>query len=753
MEYEEFLRRKELADEPAGFEPPKRLNGKLFPFQRDIVRWALRRGKAAVFADCGLGKTPVQLEWARIVRRKTGGNVLVLAPLAVSGQTVREADKFGIKDVRYRRSQGEVTGGVTVTNYEMLDRFDPGRFAGVVLDESSILKNYTGVTKRRLVEAFSATPYRLACTATPSPNDHLELGNHAEFLGVMPSNEMIMRWFVNDTMVAGGYRLKGHAEADFWRWVSSWAVSLSKPSDLGYSDDGFKLPGLEVVPHVVGVDHKRAWAGGDLFVCQSLNATQMWAEKRATLEARVSVAVELVRKAKGHVVVWCDTNQEADELRARIGDCVEVRGSHSLKVKEERLGAFSAGDVRVIVTKADIAGFGINWQHAPTQVFVGLTYSFEKFYQALRRSYRYGQKRVVRAHVIYAESEGNIVESLERKRMAHEELQVKMNESVKKYGLGIRGDRASDKATEREFRSGDGWAMFLGDCVEETKQLGGESVDYTIFSPPFSNLYVYTDSYADMGNSSGHGEFFEHFGFLAAGLLRATKNGRLCSIHCKDLPLFKNRDGAAGLYDFPGGLVKSMETAGWTFHSRCTIWKDPVLEMQRTKNHGLLHKNFAKRREVTRMGMAEYVLTFRKNEGEVPDCLVDSPAMPGDYIGGDPPERWDSQRDYSIQTWQKYASPIWMDIRQTNVLNVRSAREDKDEKHLCPLQLDVIERCVWLWTNPGDVVYSPFAGVGSEGYVAVKMGRQFVGVELKRAYFEKACEYLGETATQMALFA
>lgn len=304
---------------------------------------------------------------------------------------------------------------------------------------------------------------------------------------------------------------------------------------------------------------------------------------------------------------------------------------------------------------------------------------------------------------------------------------------------------------------GDDWTLYLGDCIEVMKGILDNSIHFSIYSPPFAMLYIYSDSIADMGNCADYSEFRQHHDYLSKELYRVLMPGRIVAIHCKDLPLYMNRDGAAGLYDFPSLLRESMESAGFVYHSRVTIWKDPVIEMQRTKNHGLLHKNFQQRGEVVRQGMADYMLMFRKwvpgqdmPDKQVPHNLIAPPVGEEEktafhvYRGTNPPESYDSDRDYSIQVWQRYASPVWFDISQTNVLNGRIARDDKDEKHICPLQLDVIERCIDLWSNPGEIVFSPFAGIGSEGYSALKMNRKFVGVELKESYWRMAQKHLEE---------
>lgn len=294
--------------------------------------------------------------------------------------------------------------------------------------------------------------------------------------------------------------------------------------------------------------------------------------------------------------------------------------------------------------------------------------------------------------------------------------------------------------------SGENWTLYHGDSCEVIKGVPDNSIDFMIYSPPFSNLYIYSDSVADMGNSADDEEFFEHYRFLIAETYRTLRPGRLIAVHCKDLPLYMNRDGAAGLSDFPGRIIKAHEDCGFTYHSRVTIWKDPVIEMQRTKNHGLLWKNFTERGEVVRQGMADYLIVFRKYRDipDIPDKQVQHKLKGAvhEFQGDQPPASFDSDRDYSIQVWQRYASPVWFDIRQTRVLNVAQARENGDEKHICPLQLDVISRSIDIWTNPGDVVLSPFAGIGSEGYEAVRMGRKFVGIELKESYFNTATRNL-----------
>ena len=436
--YQEFMSTKHVRALRHGFEvSDSEINQSLFDWQRAIVRWALRVGRAALFEDCGLGKTLQQLEWASQVCCRTGGKVLVLCPLAVQWQTIREAEKFAIATAcKVCETQADVSDGITITNYEKLHNFDAAKFVGVVLDESSVLKSYTGKTKQELVKRFAETQYRLACTATPAPNDRMELGNHAEFLGVMPSNEMLARWFVNAGDKVGVYRLRKHGEEDFWRWISSWAVCISTPSDIGFDGSKYELPPLTMTEHVVDCPVP----AGFLFQpTDFISATNVHREKRAALEERAEQVAKLVNGDSDFWAVWCDTDYEADALLKRIPDACEVRGSQSNQQKEIRLRDFTDGRIRVIITKAEIGGFGMNWQHChKTTWFAG--YSYERWYQAIRRLWRFGQTQPVEAHVVRTDREESIVETVRRKQEQHQEMQREMAglmQSGMKEELGI----------------------------------------------------------------------------------------------------------------------------------------------------------------------------------------------------------------------------------------------------------------------------------------------------------------------------
>lgn len=725
-EYAEFLESKKVVIRPSGIDvPTSKIHPVLFPFQRDIVRWSLRLGKSCIFAGCGLGKTLMQLEWARHI----GGKCLILTPLAVAAQTAREAEKIGIK-AQVCRSGHDVINGINIANYERLHKFDTGDFKAVVLDESSILKAFDGKTRTQIIGAFGNTPYRLACTATPSPNDHMELGNHAEFLGVMSRTEMLSMFFVHDGGDTSKWRIKGHAEGKFWEWVASWACMLRNPSDLGYDDNGFILPELKVTETILASDGP---SDGMLFPAPANTLQERRGARRASLTDRVKAAAKIANGTDKPVLLWCNLNDESTALTAAIPDAVEITGSDTAEHKESAMNGFTDGSIRVIVSKSSIAGFGMNWQHCSDMVFVGLSDSYEQFYQSVRRCWRFGQKNPVNVHVIIGARETTVLQNVKRKEADLEKMQEGMVEHTHKIvEEHLRSTERAESSYATRTETGDGWEMRLGDCVEEVKTIPSDSIHYSIFSPPFASLYTYSDSERDMGNCREHSEFYEHFKFLAGELYRATMPGRLLSFHCMNLPASKTRDGYIGIHDFRGEMIRIFLDAGWIYHSEVCIWKDPVTAMQRTKALGLLHKQIRKDSTMSRQGIADYLVTMRKH-GENPERVAHTP------------------EEFPVSLWQRYASPVWMDINPSRTLQKTSAREEKDERHICPLQLDVIDRAIVLWTNPGDLILSPFAGIGSEGHQALTLGRKFLGFELKESYYKQAVANLTEASSTQGM--
>ncbi len=425
--YADFITQKMRSDPETGFFPDE-LSDALYPFQREITEWSLRRGRTAIFADCGLGKTPMQLEWAWRVHQETGGDVLILAPLAVSSQTAREGEKFSIP-VNVCREASDVRAGVNIANYERLDRFADRQWAGVVLDESSILKAFDGKTRGALIAWAQRFPFRLCCTATPSPNDYMELGGHADFLGVLSHKQMLAEFFVNDGISAGSWRLKGHAQEIYWRWIATWARALRTPSDLGYDDGAFELPPLNVETISVDAD---SVSEDRLFSVPVATMQERRQARRESISERVEIAQEIVNASSEPWVVWCDLNAESEALARAIPDAVEVRGSDHADVKEERLIQFSTGQARVIVTKPSIAGWGLNWQHCANVLFVGLSDSYEQYYQAVRRCWRFGQTRPVRAVIVASNREQAVLENVRRKERQAMEMFAEIVEAMRR---------------------------------------------------------------------------------------------------------------------------------------------------------------------------------------------------------------------------------------------------------------------------------------------------------------------------------
>lgn len=416
VSYADFVNRKMTRVPPTGLQnvTGMALPDGLFDFQDAIVRWALRRGRAAIFADTGLGKSRMQLSWADAVHREAGHDVLILAPLAVAAQTVGEGAEIGVK-VKQCRDGSEVEPGITITNYDRLHRFDTSRFGAVVLDESSVIKHHTSKTLQALLEAFAQTPFKLCATATPAPNDWTELGTHAEFLGICSQVEMLSEYFVHDGGDTQTWRLKGHARQQFWRWVASWAAMVRSPADLGFDASRYNLPALHVSQHVTKSSGHDSQATGMLFALEANTLSERRDARRSSLEGRVAACAAMVNADREPWIVWCDLNAEGDALRAAIPDAVEIRGSDDPEVKEQRLLDFAAGKIRVLVTKPSIAGFGLNWQHCARMAFVGVTDSWEAYYQAVRRCWRFGQTREVTVHIFASDLEGAVVANLQRK--------------------------------------------------------------------------------------------------------------------------------------------------------------------------------------------------------------------------------------------------------------------------------------------------------------------------------------------------
>jgi len=887
-DYQTFLESKRHTVSDSGVAVmPEAVHPKLFDWQKQIVLWALRKGRAAVFLDTGLGKTFIQLEWARILGHPT----LIVAPLSVARQTVREALKLGM-EVRYVRGQNDVTPDhkLWITNYEMVESFDLSWFGSVVLDESSILKAIDGKTRKKLTSLCRQTPYKLCCTATPAPNDYTEIGNHAEFLGICTIPEMLATFFINankeHTLQYGDetyrkkgsnkggteWRIKHHAEERFFEWLSSWAITMTKPSDLGYDDDGFILPELRLHPvfvetqykgdqlfftglhgiadradtrrstldkrmdalkglvntqgeaYNIGHEQKRIHAAVDsgspgtyqelsredegrpecqaegivraggvaknssVSAGQGLATIQSGETKGSTAQKIQPVGLTVRRdngeaatslcnlRALGHEqapilpgigplscteacargtlselqsgarqvqgqsstikecrgvyreqwVIWCGLDAEQRAVEKLLGDdCLSIYGILHPDEKERRLLSWLDGERPFLVSKPRVCGFGLNLQQSHKMAFLGLNDSWETFYQAVRREWRYGQTEPVDVHIIMSDVEAEIYQNVMRKDAMAKRLREKLIEQINKYErkeLGMSSELTTDY--KEVDRKGNGWMAMMGDSCERLKELATDSIDLSVYSPPFADLYTYTASDRDLGNSRGWDEFFGHYRFIIREVLRVTKPGRLTCVHTSDIPAIAQKDGYIGVKDFPGAVIRAYEQEGWIFTGRCFVQKNPQAQAIRVKSKALLFVQMRKDSTDSRPALVDQVLLFKKpGDNAVPV----SPVANGELDN---------------EGWIEWAHGIWLGIHETETLQYSRARGADDEKHICPLQLGTIERCIKLYSNPGETVLTPFGGIGSEAYMALKLGRKAVLIELKPEYFNVAIQNL-----------
>jgi len=698
-DYNKFLETKRKSFIDSGFEVDEsKLNKNLFDFQRFAVKTALRKGKFALFFDCGLGKTLMQLSWSEAVFNETKKKVLVLAPLAVVEQTKEEAVKFGINSDCF-----------DITNYDQLKNIDVSIYSGVVLDESSILKGKDGKTSDLIIQSFKSTPYKLACTATPSPNDHMELGQHVTFLGWDSYDNMKAMYFVQDQKIKSNdkWRLRKHAENDFWKYVCTWSMACDNPITLGFEHKGYSLPEIEYIEHIIAVENNTDNLFGDVAV----SATDLHKDLNRSFDLRIEKTKELIENSKGQVIVWGLKNNETDTLAKIVDNSVNVQGSDSPEYKAKHLNGFAKNEFKTLITKTSIASFGMNYQNCNEMIFMSYDFKFEQFYQAVRRCYRFGQKNKVTVHILIPESQVNVRATILEKQKKHFEKLREMSKysSENNYSQEIE----IDEIKEKEIKTDKYW-LINGDCVEEIKKLKDCSVDYSFFSPPFSDLYTYSDDPRDFSNVKNDDEFFEHFQFLVPELNRVLKNGRLVSMHIMQGTTGIGKDGFLSIKDLRGDLIRLFQKNGFYFHAEVMIRKSPQLAAIRTKNTQLMHGQTKRDSSINRPGLADYIITFRKEgKNEVP-----------------------IKNDIDFDTWCKLAEPVWMDINESDTIsNFRKARGSKDEKHMTPTQLTVIRNCYLLWSNKGDVCFSPFGGVGSEGCQALKMDRKSINIELKKSYF------------------
>lgn len=730
MDYTDFLKTKARLRVESGFVvTPDELNNHLFPFQKYCVSKALKAGRFAFFQDCGMGKTIEQLVWAGEVSKRTQRPVLILAPLAVTGQTIKEGEKFGIKvakasfDINHPHF-----ASIQIANYEQIKNIDCSIFAGIVLDESSILKNFSGAYRNLIIETFANTPYKLACTATPSPNDELEIGNHAEFLNIMTSQDMRAIFFTTDKEIIAGnkYRLKKHAENDFYAWIAQWAIMISKPQDLGFEMEGYTLPPLNLIEKQIVTDKRD---NGMLFNDVAVSATDFNGELKITVFKRLESVVEIVKNSDESFIIWIKHIEEGSLLKKAVPGSIEVAGSDKSEYKENKLLGFANNEFRVLITKMKIASFGLNYQNCHNMVFAAPDFSFEQIYQAIRRELRFGQLHTVNVWIITTDTMSNVIKSFNDKQIKFIKLQQGIIKNMKQNNpelLAIQNKQINEVET-------DYYKLYNGDCVEVTRSMEDNSIDYTFFSPPFGALYVFSNDPQDMSNVSDNDEFLQHFEFLVIELLRVTKPGRLVTIHMMQSTTLLGRDGYYSIKDFRGDLIRLFQRVGFYFHEEHMIRKDPKTAAIRTKNRQLMHGTTKKDSTIVRPGLADYMLTFKKpGENEVP-----------------------VRNNIPFDLWCKIAEPVWIDIEESDTLKFRAAKDDKDERHITATQLTPIRWCYMMYVNKGEVVYSPFHGVASEGYEAIKFDCFFKGAELKKSYFDlsiKNCNQAISEKNQLVMF-
>lgn len=777
QDYESFLETKRLKVTDAGKQIDKSLiNPKLFYFQRDIVNWAIFKGRCAILTDTGTGKTGMGIEWARLIDEMT----LIVAVLpAVARQIVREARELWGMEIRYIRSGSEVMPNhklyitnidamVTKKKGENVHHFDPDLFNAIWLDESSILKNLTGKQKNMMIHFAERIPYRLCTTATPAPNDLLEIANHAEFLGIMDRFMMTSIFFTYNSNgkragEPGGTKGKGsewvlkkHAIEKFYRWLASWAIACEKPSDLGYSDAHYQLP--PIYHHVIEVGSEYTPPGMlPGFAPQVVSATELSSVKRQTMAARLEVATSLINASSEQWLVWGKLNDETRALEKALDDGVDVHGSINPEDQSDLFQQWIDGDYKVLISKSTIAGLGMNFQHCHNMLFFGLDYSWEYFYQSYKRIYRFGQTEPVNVYIIISKQERGVYESIMRKNEEAMKMRTELIKASAVYSMEELQQKYHEEwryATGEE--TGEHWRLLLGDSAERMQDIESESVALTVTSCPFESLFVYSNTERDLGNSATRDEFLQHYGYIIRETLRIHKPGTICAVHVQDTRAFKNLDGYIGRKDFSGDVIEAHQREGWVFWQRITIQKNPQIQAIRLKAQDLLFATLKKDARRLAGGMADYLLIFKKpGEYEVPVKPIDNGEMteqdwirdahPAWNIDDEPTEEELAEIGrliYEAQRFKKMKherAAVWNDIRETDVLNVVKARSNEDSKHLCPLQLPVIERCIKLWSNPGEVVFDPFAGIGSVLYEAVRLGRVGLGVELKPEYFNVSC--------------
>lgn len=821
MTYQEFLQSKIDIAEETGFEvEPEAVNPALKPHQRDAVLWALRGGRRALFEAFGLGKTIQQLEWARLVCEHTGGRVLIVLPLGVKQEFQLDAVRLlGWESAPpYVRTDAEALTSdarILLTNYERVRDGDinPRRFAGVSLDEASCLRSYGSKTYQQFIQLMKSVPYKLVCTATPSPNRYKELIHYAGYLEIMDTGQALTRFFQRDSTKANNLTLYPHREKDFWLWMSSWALFVQKPSDLGYDDAGYDLPPLEVRWHCLPVDN--ATAGTDkhgqvkMIRDAAFSLQDAAKEKRDSIDDRVSKMLEIIGSdPDAHFILWHDLEAERHAIKKAVPEAVEVYGTMDYDERERRVIGFADGEYRLLATKKEISGQGCNFQrHCHRAVFLGIDYEFNDFIQAIHRIYRFLQTETVIIDIIYTESEAEIKKALLHKWRQYDEMTETMAGIVRDYGLNNKkrfDDMRRTIGVERVEVSGKHYRAINNDCVAELRDMPDNSVDEIITSIPFGNHYEYTPSYNDFGHNPDTEKFFEQMDFLTPNLLRVLKPGRVYCCHVKDRVLFGNATGTGmpTMEPFHALTIEHCMKHGFQYFGMITVVTDVVRENNQTYRLGWTE--CCKDGSKMGVGCPEYILLFRKLPTDTSKAYADVPVKKSkeEYTRAqwqiDAHGFWRSSGDrlvtkeelesvptaqmekvyrkYSRESVYSYAEhvalakkldaegrlpatfmvvapgswneSVWDDINRMRTYNTTQSQRRK-QLHVCPLQIDIVDRLIDRYSNEGETILDPFGGIMTVPTEAVKRGRRGIGIELNADYFRDGVGYLESADNQV----
>jgi len=818
-----FLKSKIVLAPQSGFDvDPGELSPELKPHQRDAVQWALRGGRRALFESFGLGKTVQELEFCRQAVRHEGGQALIVLPLGVRQEFRRDAVQLlKIEAPVYVRTMAEAAefpnAPILMTNYERVrdGDIDPKAFTAVCLDEASVLRSYGSKTYQTFLEKFRGIRYKLVCTATPSPNRYKELIHYAGFLEVMDTGQALTRFFQRDSTKANNLTLYPHKEDEFWLWVSTWALVITRPSDLGYNDTGYALPPMEIRTHVIRDVYGQAVDrdGQVKFTNDAaMSLQEAHREKRESIELRVAKAKEIVDSdPSASFILWHDLEAERRAIEVAIPGVVDIYGSMDYDERERRVIDFSEGRTRLFATKKELSGSGCNFQrHCHRAIFVGIDYEFNDFIQAIHRIFRFLQTEKVIIDIIYTEAEDPIYRVLMEKWRQHDNLQRKMREIVHKYGLG--GANAAETmarsiGVERMEVHGNQWTAVNNDCVEETAGMAENSIDLIVTSIPFSNHYEYTPSYNDFGHNEDTMRFFEQMDYLTPNLLRILKPGRVFACHVKDRVLFGNATGMGmpTMEPFHAMCIRHYMEHGFAYFGMITVLTDVVRENNQTYRLGWTEQ--CKDGSKMGVGCPEYILLFRKLPTDRSKAYADEPVRKSkeEYTraqwqidahgfwrsSGDrlvtreelenmPVDRLQAvYRKYSRDTVYSYSEhvslskkldedghlpasfmvvapgswscEVWDDVNRMRTLNT-SQSQRRQQLHVCPLQFDIVDRLINRYSNPGDLVLDPFGGIGTVALEAVKMGRRGYTIELNNDYFRDAVGYLKELDDQGETF-